>query len=135
VPRYQEAAEAQNGTREGAEATGQTVTAGGFAIDGMFEGGTPSTDLYQIDTGTFGGMGKPDFPGIDVFVVIDGQRLGTAETRVSLTLDAVANDGYSTLRGGGFSNAAVTRGVPYLLGISGSAAFAGKRYTLEVRGH
>jgi len=135
APRYQESREVDNGTRAGAEATGLTVSAGGFVIEGSFEVGAPTSDTYRINTGPFGGATRPDFPGIDAIAFVDGKRMSTAQTEVMLALDAVADDGFSTLSLGGFLNAAVTRNVDYLLFINPSATVAGKPYRIEVRGH
>ncbi len=136
VPRYQEMNEVGNGVKAGAEATGFTVDGAGFVLEGQFEVGMATTDQYRFNTGSFGGATQPDFPGIDAFVYVGSERFGTGQTEVRLTLDAIANDGFSTLSLGGFSNAAVTRGVDYALGVStGAARLLGKSYRIEVRGH
>jgi len=134
APTYHEMAEATNGMGM-PEATGQTVTATGFAIEGNFEASSPTLDAYVFNTGAFGGATQPDFPGIDVIVFVAGQRMSTGQTEAFMNLDAVANDGFSPLTLGGFINAAVTRGKDYKLALTPAAKLAGKPYRIEIRGH
>lgn len=136
APTYEEMAEATNGDKAGGEVTALTLGEEGFVIEGLFEADAPTTDHYQFNTGAHGGAAQPDLPGIDAFVFIDGKLYDSGQSDVHLTLDAVADDGFSTLSLGGFDNAAVTSGVEYDVGVSVSnPALYGKAYRLEVRGH
>lgn len=133
--RYTEANEVPNGTRATAEMTAYTLTADGIALSGTFEATAPTPDIYRFNTGTFGGATQPDFPGLDTLTIVGSLELGQGAAGVSSTLDAFANDGFSTLSGNKFINAAVTRGVDYVITITPSAAAAGKSYTIQLKGH
>jgi hypothetical protein len=121
---YSEANEASNNTEAASEATGYTLDANGLRISGKFEAGTPSTDYFRFHIGTG--------TRLDVQAYVNGVKQTQAATQARLTLNALVDDGYSTLTGyGNFINA----GLPganrdYVLGISGAA---GATYTLELR--
>lgn len=133
---FSEANDPDNGDDATADDTGYTLEdVNGLEISGDFEAGTPTRDTYLLNTGAIGGATEPDFPGMDVRVFVDGDEIDGGGQGVSLSLDTVAEHGYSSLSGNYFINAAVFADEDYLLSITGSAAVAGKSYTIEVRGH
>ena len=121
---YAEASEAGNNTEAASEVTGYTLDANGLRISGKFEAGTPSTDYFRFHLGTG--------TRLDVQAFVDGVKQTQETTQARLTINALVDDGYSTLTGyGKFINA----GLPvanrdYVIGISGKA---GASYTLELR--
>jgi hypothetical protein len=130
---YTESSEATNGSAPAAELTGYTLeAASGIAIHGTFEATAPTADSYRFNAGALGKVGAPGFPGVDVRLVIDGDRT-QRNTPLSLLLDTVAEKGYSSLSAGNyFSNAALIRGEDYVITVAAGAP--GKSYTLELRG-
>jgi hypothetical protein len=131
---YSEAQDTANGNAMGGESTGYVLeTERGLAITGSFESGSPTPDQYVFNSGTLGGAREPDFPGVDIRVVIDGKA---AEAGMTLGLDTVQEFGYSSLLGSSyFMNAALMSGKDYVLRLSPAASLAGKSYTIEIRGH
>ncbi|HEY6881161.1 MAG TPA: hypothetical protein VI299_24210, partial [Polyangiales bacterium] len=97
---YTESNEATNSSAMSPEATSYTLeTANGIAIHGSFEASNPTADRYRFNSGTLGEAGAPGFPGVDVLLVIDGDRT-QHNTPLLLSLDTVAEKGYSALSGG-----------------------------------
>ncbi|MBF5044529.1 hypothetical protein FGE12_19175 [Aggregicoccus sp. 17bor-14] len=121
---FAEANETGNNTEATSEATSYTLDANGLRISGKFEAGTPSTDYFRFHIGTG--------TRLDVQAFVDGVKQTQETTQARLTINALVDDGYSTLTGyGKFINA----GLPvanrdYVIGISGKA---GASYTLELR--
>jgi hypothetical protein len=130
---YTESSEATNGTAKTAEATGYTLeTANGLAIHGSIEASNATDDWYRFNAGALGTAGSPGFPGLDVRLVIDGDR-SERNVPLQLSLDTVAEKGYSSLSAGNyFINAALIKGEDYVIKVSGTP---GKDYVLELRGH
>jgi hypothetical protein len=131
---YTESSEASNGTVQTPEATGYTLeTAAGIAIHGSFEASSPTDDVYRFNAGTLGTASQPGFPGVDVRLVIDGDRT-ERNVPLGLSLDTVVEKGYSALHGGNyFINAALIKGQDYVITVGGGSP--GKSYVLELRGH
>ena len=131
---YVEQMEASNGSAQGAESTMYTLEADqGLRIEGGFEASSPTSDSYRFASGGFGAVGKPGFPGVDVQLVVDGEPIRD-NAPLLLSLDTVAERGYSSLRAGGyFTNAALIRGDEYIITIAPTAP--GARYALEIRAH
>lgn len=131
---HTEANEATNGST--AEATSYTLeTQQGLAIEGSFEGTSPTPDHYVFNSGALGTAREPGFPGVDVQIMIDGKALDTGGG-VTLGLDTVKEFGYSSLLGSGyFMNAALISGEDYVLRLTPAASLAGKHYTVEIKGH
>lgn len=109
--------------------------ANGLEIAGTFESGAPTGDVYIFNSGTFGGVGEPDFPGADVRVFVDGEEVDGPGQGIGLGLDTVQYMGYSGLTGDYFINAALFADEDYELRITPNAGLAGKPYTIEIRGH
>ncbi|MDB4986339.1 MAG: hypothetical protein JWN04_1517 [Myxococcaceae bacterium] len=131
---YTEASESANSDAKSAEATGYTLeTANGLIIHGSFEASAPTDDVYRFNAGTLGGASEPGFPGVDVLLVIAGDR-EHQNTPLRLSLDTVVKSGYSSLSGGNyFDNAALTKAKDYVIKVS--SGNPGSTYTLELRGH
>jgi len=131
---YVEGSESTNGDAKSAEATGYVLeTVNGLVIHGSFEASSPTDDVYRFNAGVLGGASQPGFPGVDVLLVIDGDR-EHHNTPLSLSLDTVVEKGYSSLSAGNyFINAALIKQQDYVIKVS--AGPAGRSYTLELRGH
>ncbi|MDB4975895.1 MAG: hypothetical protein JWN48_4236 [Myxococcaceae bacterium] len=131
---YTEINEVGNNQAAMAELTAYTLEGeNGLAIHGTFEATAPSTDTYRFNSGTFGTLSTPGFPGIDIQLVVDGKVVHD-NTPLLLSLDTVVEHGFSSLSGGTyFTNAALLRKEDYVIKVAPSAA--GKSYTLELRAH
>lgn len=122
---YTESAEATNGTKASAEDTGYALDAKGIRISGALETGAVTQDVYRFNTSSFGYM--------DVRTFVEGAAQDEASSVLFLGLDAVADDGYSTLNGNGyFIHAWIQPNMDYAISVSPSAS--GASYTLEMRG-
>lgn len=132
---YSEADETNNGTGTPEDTDYVLEDDNGLAIEGMFESGTPTRDVYLFNSGAFGGASEPDFPGADIRVFVDGDEIEGSGAGISLGLDTVQDTGYSSLSGSYFINAALFSGRDYLLNITPGASVAGKPYVIEIRGH
>jgi len=122
-----ESAEDTNGTTAGAVSTGYTLDADGAVFSGAFEASGPTPDCYRFETGTA--------TDVDVQVFVAGIADEGSPQRVFLSLDAIADDGYSALTGNGyFDSAGVAVGKAYRVCLTPSGAgTAGQAYTVEIR--
>ncbi|MBW2731694.1 MAG: hypothetical protein JRH20_04830 [Deltaproteobacteria bacterium] len=117
--RYDEQDDTANTLKAGAEDTGYTLDEKGIVIWGSFSPG--DTDHYIFNAGSF--------DRFDLQVFIDGAKAGS-----SVSIDAVVDDGYSTLSGQGYfiNGGLPNSGVNYLLKVSD---WVEKPYTIQLKGN
>jgi hypothetical protein len=121
---WSEANEAGNSTEAASELTGYSLDAKGLRISGRFEASAPSYDYFRFRIGTS--------TRIDVQAFINGVKQDESSSPARLNVNALVDDGYSTLTGNGYF---INAGLPvanrdYVLGITGPA---GATYTLELK--
>jgi len=123
---YVEKNESTNQTRTQAEDTGYVLDEVGLTIQGEFEGSSPSTDFYKINTGAF--------DRVQVQVYVNGQRETSENHLTFVSLDNFIDDGYSSIMGPGYFNRAwIQTQSQWTLSVFTNAAL-GSRYTIELKG-
>jgi len=87
-----------NDAKSTAENTAYVLDSAGLIIKGTFDSGAAAHDFFKFKRGTFNHL--------HVQVYVDGQKISDSSQKTVLTMDAVADDGYSTLMGHGYFNRA-----------------------------
>lgn len=102
---------ATNESTDAPEETGYTLDEAGLSITGSWDG----TRSFVFSTG--------EHERVNVQIFSDGVAQKSGTSTVTVTLDALLDDGLSTLSGGGyFINAYVTQNTDYVVAISGDGS-------------
>jgi hypothetical protein len=126
---YAEGDSGVEGVHRGGEPTGIRLDSSGLRITGAFDDADDAADYYVFNTG--------DYERLDVRTFVGGVRQEQANSDVSISLDAVADDGYSAITGRGyFTGAYLVSGKQYEFSISAllDASVAGRAYVIEIKG-
>jgi hypothetical protein len=116
----------ENGTSEfkKPENTGYILDTIGLIINGSL--GENETDYFQFNTA--------DLERLNVTVYIEGRAQTTMNHEVYISLDAVDDDGYSSLMGDGyFANAWIQKSMEYSIAIGGLTGTR-KEYSIVLQG-
>ena len=125
--KYTESSETANNASSTAESTSYSLDTTGIVINGTFEAGTPTSDYYKFNTGTF--------TKVDVQVFVNGVKDTEESHKTSLSMGAAVYNGYSNLMGSGyFIRAWAESGKDWVIGVIPASTAAGLSYTMEIKG-